>query len=202
MPTELKRLVVNSSTLTTRQRRGACARRTRGRQRGRVGGAEGTRRCCRRASTRTRRRGRRRAPRQRLAYLSPPDDWDREPQRAGHSVRERMGVRAWLQRHFRPDHSAARAGLVPTCTHSHLGPLPLGPVPTYMRGLLSVRPLGGACGHSPQRQQQRERPIEAASTRWVPSEHPVRRWTGAWGRWLDGPDGAIGQQKARSRERQ
>jgi hypothetical protein len=64
------------------------------------------------------------------------DDLDREPQRAGHSVSERMGVRAWLQRHFR---RRMRSG-------SHLHPFPLGPVPTYTRGLRSVRPLGGVRG--------------------------------------------------------
>ncbi len=72
---------------------------------------------------------------------------------------------------LRPVTTLARSHL----HRSHLGPFPLGPVPAYMRRLLSVRPVGGACGHSPQRQQQRERPIEAASTRRVPSEYPMRR---------------------------
>jgi hypothetical protein len=46
---------------------------------------------------------------------------DREPQH----VRVGPCMCAWAGRHVRPIHSAAREGLIPTCTHSHLRPFPL-----------------------------------------------------------------------------
>ncbi len=68
-----------------------------------------------------------------------------------HSVWATLCVSAWVcgrgcNETFGPTTRRRVRALVPTCTHSHLGLYPLRPVPTYTRRLLSVRPLGGACG--------------------------------------------------------
>jgi hypothetical protein len=84
----------------------------------------------------------------------------------------RACVRAWAGewgRHVRPFHSAARAGFP-----SHLHPFPLRPIPTCLTTLLSACPLGRrvrAFVAQLQREQQREYPIEAASTR---GDRPAR----------------------------
>ncbi len=89
---------------------------------------------------------------------------DREPQH----VRVGPGVCACGRgRHVRPIHLAARADF-----DSHLHPFPLRPIPICMTTLLSACPLwrrvrafvAQPCS-PPREEQQREHPIEAASTR-------------------------------------
>ncbi len=82
----------------------------------------------------------------------------------GHSVSERMGVRACgrdCTDAFGPTTRRRVRALVPTCAHSHLGPFPLGPVPTYMRGLL----LGPTTRRHVRASSRRQRGSESAPWR-------------------------------------